>query len=98
MSLVAKRYDQALFDTAVDNNLVDGMYDEFSSVIDLFKSEAGLMNLMLTPSMNTGEKKGVLERVFGGAINKYLKNFLNILLDKNRFEFVMENTRKFMSV
>ncbi|MGE4507652.1 MAG: F0F1 ATP synthase subunit delta [Eubacteriaceae bacterium] len=90
MSLVAKRYAQALFDTAVDKNLVDGMYDEFSSVIDLFKSEAGLMNLMLTPSMNTGEKKGVLERVFGGAINKYLKNFLNILLDKNRFEFVME--------
>ena len=43
MSLVAKRYAQALFDTAVDKNIVDGMYDEFSSVIDLFKSEAGLM-------------------------------------------------------
>lgn len=90
MSLVAKRYAQALFDTAVDNNLVDGMYDEFSSVIDLFKSEAGLMNLMLTPSMNTSEKKGVLGRVFGDSYNQYLRNFLNILLDKNRFEFLLE--------
>ncbi|MDP2844029.1 MAG: ATP synthase F1 subunit delta, partial [Acetobacterium sp.] len=90
MSLVAKRYAQALFDTAVDNNLVDGMYDEFSSVIDLFKSEARLMNLMLTPSMNTSEKKGVLGRVFGDSYNQYLRNFLNILLDKNRFEFLLE--------
>jgi F-type H+-transporting ATPase subunit delta len=90
MSLVAKRYAQALFDTAVDKEIVDAMFDEFSSVIDLFKSETGLMELMLTPSINTSEKKGILDRVFGKSLNQYLDNFLNILLDKNRFEFLVE--------
>lgn len=90
MSLVAKRYAQALFDTAVDKKIVDGMFDEFTTVIDLFKSETRLMNLMLTPSMNTSEKKGVLGRIFEGSFNQYLKNFFNILLDKNRFEYLME--------
>lgn len=90
MSLVAKRYAQALFDTAVDKEIVDAMFDEFSSVIDLFKSETGLMDLMLTPSINTSEKKGILDRVLRKSLNQYLNNFLNILLDKNRFEFLME--------
>nr|WP_320023851.1 F0F1 ATP synthase subunit delta [uncultured Acetobacterium sp.] len=90
MSLVAKRYAQALFDTAVDKEIVDAMFDEFSSVIDLFKSESGLMDLMLTPSINTSEKKGILDRVLRKSLNQYLNNFLNILLDKNRFEFLIE--------
>ena len=90
MSLVAKRYAQALFDTAVDKGIVDAMFDEFSSVIDLFKSEAELMDLMLTPSINTSEKKGILDRVLRKSLNQYLNNFLNILLDKNRFEFLVE--------
>jgi len=90
MSLVGKRYAQALFDAAVDSNNVDGIFDEFSTVIDLFKSEEGLMNLMMTPSINTSEKKAILGRVFGESFNQYLRNFLNILLDKNRFEYMME--------
>jgi len=90
MSLVGKRYAQALFDAAVDNKNVDGMFDEFSSVIDILKSEEGLMNLMQTPSINTSEKKEILGRVFGESFNQYLRNFLNILLDKNRFEYIME--------
>lgn len=90
MSLVGKRYAQALFDAAVDSNNVDGMFDEFSTVIDLFKSEEGLMNLMQTPSINSSEKKEILARVFGDSFNQYLRNFLNILLDKNRFEYMAE--------
>lgn len=90
MSLVGKRYAQALFDAAVDSNNVDGMFDEFSTVIDLFKSEEGLMNLMQTPSINSSEKKEILARVFGDSFNQYLRNFLNILLDKNRFEYMVE--------
>jgi F-type H+-transporting ATPase subunit delta len=90
MSLVGKRYAQALFDAAVDSNSVDSLYDELSAVIDLFKSQAGLMDLMLTPSINTSEKKAILIRVFGESLSQYLKNFLNILLDKNRFEFLPE--------
>ncbi|MBK5244450.1 MAG: F0F1 ATP synthase subunit delta [Eubacteriaceae bacterium] len=90
MSLVANRYAQALFDTAVDKKIVDGMYDDFTVVIDLFKTETSLMNLMLTPSMNTSEKKGLLGRIFEGSFNQYLKNFVNILLNKNRFGYLME--------
>lgn len=90
MSLVGRRYAQALFDAAVDSNNVDGIFDEFSTVIDLFKSEKGLMDLMQTPSINTSEKKEILARVFGKSYNQYLRNFFNILLDKNRFEYMAE--------
>ncbi|MGL4605996.1 MAG: F0F1 ATP synthase subunit delta [Eubacteriaceae bacterium] len=90
MSLVAKRYAQALFNTAVEKNFVDQINEEFSTVIELFNNEEGFMELMLTPSMNISEKKEILGRVFGDSLNQYLKNFLNILLDKNRFEYVTE--------
>lgn len=90
MSLVAKRYAQALFSSAVDKNLVDEIYEDFSTVADILNSEKELMALMMTPSMAVAEKKEILNRVFGKSLNLYVKNFLCVLLDKNRFECVLE--------
>ena len=90
MSLIGRKYAQALFTVAIEKNQVEEIFSDFTMVIDLLRSEKDLMNLMLTPSLNSEEKKGILSRVFKSISNKYVKNYLMILVDKSRFENIME--------
>ena len=76
MSLIGRKYAQALFTVAIEKNQVEEIFSDFTMVIDLLRSEKDLMNLMLTPSLNSEEKKGILSRVFKSISNKYVKNYL----------------------
>ncbi|AFA47029.1 F0F1 ATP synthase subunit delta [Acetobacterium woodii] len=90
MSLVASKYARALFDVAVDKDQLDEIFSDFKTATDLFSSEKKFMDLMLTPSLNTGEKKGILMRSLESLSNQYVKNYLMILMDKNRFEDIFD--------
>lgn len=58
MSLVARKYAQALFMVGTENNQGEAILADFTGIVNLFKSEKDLLNLMLTPSLNSDEKKG----------------------------------------
>jgi len=90
MSLVARKYAQALFMVGTENNQGDAILADFTGIVNLFKSEKDLLNLMLTPSLNSDEKKGILQRVFDSVSSQYVKNTLKILVDKGRFENIFE--------
>lgn len=90
MSLVASKYARALFDVAVDKDQLDEIFSDFKTAINLLNSEKKFMDLMLTPSLNTEEKKGILIRSLDSLSNQYVKNYLMILMDKNRFEDIFD--------
>lgn len=90
MSLVARKYAQALFMVGTENNQGEAILADFTGIVNLFKVEKDLLNLMLTPSLNSDEKKGILQRVFDSVSNQYVKNTLKILVDKGRFENIFE--------
>lgn len=89
MSLVARKYAQALFMVGTENNQGEAILADFTGIVNLFKVEKDLLNLMLTPSLNSDEK-GILQRVFDSVSNQYVKNTLKILVDKGRFENIFE--------
>ena len=90
MSIIGKKYAIALFDLAFEKNILDDVYDDFSLFIETLNKNKKFSDLLLFPSLSTDEKKVMLENVFGKEMNNYLKNFLDILLDKNRFEHSQE--------
>lgn len=90
MSLVARKYAQALFMVADEHNQMEEILVDFTAIVDLLRSEKNLLNLILTPSLNSDEKKGILLRVFETVPSQYVKNYLKILVDKGRFENVFE--------
>lgn len=95
MSLVAGKYAQALFDLAVEKDQLEEVSSDFKTVINLFNSEEKFLDLMLTPSLNSEEKKGILSRSLASLSNQYVKNYLMILLNKNRFEDIFDIYEKF---
>ncbi|AWW27134.1 F0F1 ATP synthase subunit delta [Acetobacterium carbinolicum] len=90
MSLVARKYAHALFLVADEHNQIEEILADFTGVVDLVRSEKNLLNLILTPSLNSDEKKGILLRVFETVSSQYVKNYLKILVDKGRFENIFE--------
>ncbi|MDK2942726.1 MAG: F-type H+-transporting ATPase subunit delta [Acetobacterium sp.] len=95
MSLVASKYAQALFDLAIEKNQLEEINSDFRTVVMILDSEEKFLELMLTPSLNTKEKKGILIRSLDSFSNQYIKNYLMILLDKNRFEDIFDIYEKF---
>ncbi|MFT5232997.1 MAG: F-type H+-transporting ATPase subunit delta [Candidatus Krumholzibacteriia bacterium] len=86
---VATRYAEALLISARAENVVSDVAESFAAVLDITLGNAGLFTFMDSPQVRTEEKKELLQKVFGGRIEKVLLNFFSLLIDRNR----IENTR-----
>lgn len=82
--LVAKTYATALFDVAVESNMLDSFGEEIQFINETFQQYPELYELYKTPQISSDEKKQIIAQVFQGKINAEVMNFLKILLDKRR--------------
>lgn len=98
MSLIGKRYAIALLDVAKENNMIDRMYDEFELVINNITKEKDLWQLFISPSIENNQKKEISKEIFGDYLNKFLLNFLNILIEKNRIKDIKDIFYSFKSL
>lgn len=91
MSLIGRKIRSGFIYSCDRENQVEEIFSDFTMVIDLLRSEKDLMNLMLTPSLNLrGKRRAFYQEFFKSISNKYVKNYLMILVDKSRFENIME--------
>ena len=88
MSLIERRYAEALIDISVENGAIDGYQQEFQNVVDVYNKEQELKFFLLNPRVNTDAKKDVLKKVFSDSVNSNVVNFLMLLLDKGRAKFL----------
>jgi F-type H+-transporting ATPase subunit delta len=86
---VASRYAEALLYTAKATGVLDDVAESFAAVLNAVKDNHTLRIFMDSPQVPIKEKKGMLQKVFGGKIEPVLLNFFYLLIDKHR----IENTR-----
>jgi|LGOV01.1.fsa_nt_gb F-type H+-transporting ATPase subunit delta len=82
--LVAKTYSQALFEVGLDNNNLDVFMEELKVVRDMFREYPDFYEILISPKINTEEKKKIVDEVFKGKATNEINNFMKILLDKRR--------------
>ncbi|MBF7096154.1 ATP synthase F1 subunit delta [Alkalibacter mobilis] len=90
MSLVGKKYSQALLEVAKEQKIVDEIYEQFRMVMRSFRDNLKLWEILILPSTQTDEKKIILEKIYKDQINGYLYNFLMLSVDKNRIEDIKD--------
>ncbi len=82
---IAKAYADALFEIAVDENKCD----EYRKIVHCLKDTLNddFVRVLTHPKISKQEKKQSIEEVYGqfGAV---VVNFLKVLIDKNRFQYV----------
>lgn len=79
----AKRYAQALSQSVIDN--LDEVGENLSLINDVIFENPDFITFFSHPIVSLKDKKDTLNETLSGKINEKTLNFLNTLLDENRF-------------
>ncbi len=90
-SRVAKRYAKALLSLGQE----DGKFREYGKELDdfsiFFEANKELREILTSPAFVVGDRKKILKDLLARSdYSDMVKNFLNLLLDKNRMDAIRE--------
>jgi F-type H+-transporting ATPase subunit delta len=81
-------YAQALLSLGQAQNLTDRFGEDALSLINLLNESEDLRNLLASPVTNPDIKRAVLSQVLGDSVHSYMLNFLMILVERSRIQFL----------
>jgi F-type H+-transporting ATPase subunit delta len=85
---IGSRYAKALFELSRDTNALGAAEKDFPQVVRIIIDEPDMKSFLNHPAIVPAEKKSLLEKLFKGKIGDTLYDFLCLLVDKNREEYI----------
>lgn len=95
---VAGRYAEALYQIAVQENLVEQLETELLAVNNVFNESGPLKKLINHPRITAEEKKEVLVNIFKDQISEIMMNFLSFVVDRQRELYLADMTEYFIGL
>lgn len=86
MNKVSEKYSQAVFEVAIENNLLTDFYNQLIEINRVFSLSENV-DYFLNPMINNNLKLDVLRKCFNG-FDKYLINFINVLVKNKRLNLI----------
>ena len=103
--LVSKVYGDALFETALEKDRVDVLYEEVCSLIPILQGNPELTALLNNPRVVKEEKADLIRQIFSGRVTEELMGFLAVVVDKDRqndlmpiCEYFIERVKEFKRI
>jgi F-type H+-transporting ATPase subunit delta len=81
---VARRYAQALFNTAKAQNVLGVLEEDLNGVSQILHGDSGLRQYLYNPTVSRSEKKALLNKHLQGKANQLTLSLLDLLLEKGR--------------
>jgi F-type H+-transporting ATPase subunit delta len=82
---LSRRYAKALFDLGRQDGAYLKYGKELNEVVTSFKASPDFRHVMSSPVFTVDVRKKILEAVLNkGGVSSMIRNFLNLLVDKNR--------------
>ena len=85
---IAKRYAEALFEVASSQGAVRDWETQLLMIQDSLKGHRFISKALLSPQITHEVKSDMLRKIFAGRIPAQLLNFLNILVEKRRENYL----------
>ena len=82
--LVSKVYGDALFEEAMEKNVLSQWYEEIGALRTIFLENPDLAQFLNHPQIIKEEKKKVVETIFFGKLSEGLLGFLVTVIEKGR--------------
>ena len=86
----AKKYSNALFQSAMDLNIIDRVYNDIIFIAETIDTNEQLKNVLLNPVVSVSDKKDIVQKLFSIHIEKITLNFMYLLIENNRLECLNE--------
>ena len=87
------RYSRSIFELAEEHKQKDTIFQELLAVRNAMGSRPELLSLLKSPLITRTEKSSLIEGILGRNATGLAKQFLNLLVDKNRmdlFPFIID--------
>ena len=84
LNSLARRYAQAIFNSATSHNLTDVIMADLSMVEKVSKDNKDFLKVLSSPVVLKEKKKSLISDLFKGRINDLTLNFLMLVIDKDR--------------
>ena len=101
---VSRRYSRALFKVASKENSEQVIYDEVSSLIDLFKTNDIFAKLFLSPLLSSKSQLKLVNNLFSNTDKKKIKvsknvlAFLKVLAKNGRLKILLDSLYSFQNL
>ncbi len=97
-SAISKRYARALVEIGAEQNQVEQFADELSGVLSAFAEENSLQQILESPTFPFEKRSAILVDLADSLkLSVTVKNFLGLLLEKNRLGFLSQIEAHFRS-
>ena len=98
-SLTKNSYSKALFELASENNAINDIEDQVSSILGLIDISKDFRNLIKDPTNKIEDQLKVINTISSQfKFNKLLKKFLGFLVSKRRFFYVEKILNDFLFI
>jgi F-type H+-transporting ATPase subunit delta len=98
VSRLAVPYAKALFDLAIEKNLLEETMKDMQIVAALFESNKDFRMMLKSPVINEVKKKIIFARIFEKALSKLTFTFLMIIIRKKRESYIGDITFAFIEL
>lgn len=98
MSIIEKRYAEALVDLADEENAVEAYKQGLEVVRDVFDHHEDFRFFVLNRALDAEAKKDLIQRLFSKTISNSLLRFLFLLVDKGRIRYLPGIIREFYAL
>lgn len=96
-SIVAKRYANAIFQIAKENNLIEKFEEELSVLKEVVSTDSNLVTFFGQPNVEIAKKKDFVQTVFSSFSTQIL-NMLFILIERHRENEIVEIVNYFIEL
>jgi F-type H+-transporting ATPase subunit delta len=93
-SKISVRYAKALFLLAKEKSSLDEVYHQMKIVEDIVNDSLEFRNILKNAVLSKTEKRDLIKAVFGD-FNKIVFDFLILLVDKDRLDYIVDISRNF---
>ena len=98
MDTVAERYAESLFALASEEDAISSYLDDMKLVDEVLESDPKIVQFFSHVLISDDDKCKLLDDSFSSSINKYVLNFLKLLVKKRRIRYIRDIVKSFIGL
>ena len=98
IQLLSNRYAQALFDLAIENNILEKVQKDIVLINKVLDENRELRKIMANAVLDGYKKVNLLNKIFEGKIETLTLKFLQLITRKGREEYVAPICKAFIAI
>ncbi|OIP01735.1 MAG: ATP synthase F1 subunit delta [Bacteroidetes bacterium CG2_30_32_10] len=93
---IAQRYAKALFDLAIEQNIIERVYDDIVLIKGVCETNKDFILLLSSPIIKSDKKQAIIKEIFEKHIHHVTLAFLLIITKKRREYYISQISKKFI--